>query len=138
MGADLLVAGLIVLSYLATFGGGVILGGATGLPPQCRSRLDDVVYWLEALAKQGVRLMTTAADLNAKIDRILASQKKVAADVRNLKLNGGALSAAEAEALDAKLEGIATSLEALDAETEDVADAPAQPDGGATEDASQN
>lgn len=55
--------------------------------------------------------------LNAKMDRIVASTAGVAADIRAIKdqLVGG-VSAAEAEALGARLEAAASSLESLDAE----------------------
>lgn len=56
--------------------------------------------------------------LNAKVDRIIAGTNGVAADIRAIKdqLVGG-VTRAEAEALGARLEAAASSLESLDAET---------------------
>lgn len=62
--------------------------------------------------------------LNAKMDRIVASTTGIAGDIRSIKdeLAGG-VTAAEAEALGARLEAAASSLESLDAETPPAAPA---------------
>lgn len=73
--------------------------------------------------KEGVRrLMSKADDLNAALDRQTAAVAGVAQDVRDLKTqienaNNGGISEADADAIIAKADAIATTLEGLDAET---------------------
>lgn len=73
---------------------------------------------LNDLLTQGRQLMTKADDANAKIDRIITATSNIAADIRSLKVTAG-MTDAEADAVNARLESTASSLEAIAAETPD-------------------
>ena len=69
--------------------------------------------------------MSTAAELNEKLDRIDAATNKVAADVRALAAQIGAgMTPEQVQAAVDRAEAIATALEGLDAETPDLPPTP--------------
>ena len=74
---------------------------------------------LDQLLRQGAQLMTKADDANAALDRINTATNNIAADIRGLKVEPG-MTQAEADAVNARLSGVADTLEALAAETPDA------------------
>lgn len=78
---------------------------------------------LDKLILQGVaQHMALSDDLNSIDSSIDSSLTKIAADIRSLKDSApaGGLTAADAEALKAKLEALASRAAGIDAETPDA------------------
>lgn len=63
--------------------------------------------------------MATAAELNAKVDRISSAITNIRADIQVIKDNlpsTGGMTQAEVDALDTRLGEVVSTIEALDAE----------------------